>query len=217
MIRKTLLTIAAAFAMLALGSVARADTVTLLGVNGTGVTATVHDYSRTGNTFTFTITNTSSAPGATGTITNIGFDLPGTHGAFTLNSSTNSNYGVLLDMSASSGAQNFTLPGDNFDLVLHSKFFESGNKTFGGGMVKNGIGPDGSATFVITGDFGNLSADAIARSIFARFQDVNGGDSDVAMPNNPNNPVPEPMTMLLFGTGLAGIAARARRNRSKKA
>lgn len=29
----------------------------------------------------------------------------------------------------------------------------------------------------------------------------------------PNNPVPEPMTMLLFGTGLAGVAARVRKHR----
>ena len=30
------------------------------------------------------------------------------------------------------------------------------------------------------------------------------------------NPVPEPMTMILFGTGLAGIAARARKRRAAK-
>ncbi|HEX8339083.1 MAG TPA: hypothetical protein VF621_20345, partial [Pyrinomonadaceae bacterium] len=72
-----MLTTAAAIAMFALSSVARADTITLTGVNGTGVTATVSNYSLSGNTFTFTITNTSVAPGSTGTITNIGFALPG--------------------------------------------------------------------------------------------------------------------------------------------
>jgi hypothetical protein len=77
--------------------------------------------------------------------------------------------------------------------------------------VNGGIAGGTSATFTISGDFGNLSADAIAQSIFARFQEVNGGDSDVA--GNPNAPIPEPMTMLLFGTGLAGVAAKVRRRR----
>jgi hypothetical protein len=217
MFRKALLTIAAAVAMFALSSVARADTITLVGVNGTGVTATITNYSRSGDTFTFTINNTSiPSSGATGTITNIGFDLPGDRlNNFTLVSSTNSHYGILHDMSASAGAQNFTLPGDNFDFVLHDKFFENGNKTFGGGKVGNGIVGGGSATFVISGNFGTLSADEIARHIFARFQEVNGGGSDVAVNNTPASNVPEPMTMLLFGTGLAGIAARARRRGSK--
>ncbi|HLM55272.1 MAG TPA: PEP-CTERM sorting domain-containing protein [Pyrinomonadaceae bacterium] len=211
MIRKTLLTIAAAFAMLALGSVARAETITLTGINGTGVTATITNYSLSGSTFTFTINNTSVAPGSTGTITNIGFALPGDFpNNFTLVSSSNPNYSLVYDKNATSGAQNFV---STFDLVLTDK--SKGNMTFGGGSVRDGIAGGTSATFVISGNFGNLSADAIARTIFARFQAVNGDDSDVAA--NPNNPVPEPMTMLLFGTGLAGIAARARRNRSKKA
>src|ERR1044072_6223625 len=73
MFRKALLTTAAAIAMLALSSVARADSFTITGVNGTGVTAQISNYSLAGNTFTFTIQNTSVAPGSTGTITNIGF------------------------------------------------------------------------------------------------------------------------------------------------
>src|SRR5919107_3081325 len=101
MFRKALLTTAAAIAMFALSSVARADTITLTGINGTGVTATISNYSLVGNTFTFTITNTSVAPGSTGTITNIGFALPGDHAEdFQIVSSTNSNYFVAHDLNA---------------------------------------------------------------------------------------------------------------------
>src|SRR5687768_7928611 len=149
MFRKALLTTAAAIAIFALSSVARADTITLTGINGTGVTATVSNYSLSGNTFTFTITNTSVPPGSTGTITNIGFALPGDHlNNYTLVSSTNSNYKLIFDESASAGAQNFA---SSFDLVLCDK--PNGNCTFGGGSVKNGIAQGTSATFVISGDF----------------------------------------------------------------
>jgi len=211
MFRKALLTTAAAVAMLALNSGARADTITLTGINGTGVTATVSNYSLSGNTFTFTITNTSVAPGSTGTITNIGFALPGNRANnFTLVSSTNDNYKIFYDLNATSGSQNLV---SSFDLVLVNK--ANGNPTFGGGSVNNGIAGGTSATFVITGDFTGLTADQVARSIFARFQAVNGGGSDVATGPGTPGTVPEPMTMILFGTGLAGIAARARRRTPK--
>jgi hypothetical protein len=213
MFRKALLTTAAAIAMFALSSVARADTITLTGVNGTGVTATVTNYSLAGNTFTFTINNTSVAPGSTGTITNIGFALPGDRpNNYSLVSSSNSNYVLVFDQNATAGAQNFV---SSFDLVLCNKNNSSSCNSFGGGSVNNGIAGGTSATFSISGDFSGLTADQIARSIFARFQAVNGEGSDVAA--NTNNPVPEPMTMLLFGTGLAGIAARARRRKGSKA
>lgn len=211
MFRKALLTTAAAIAMLALGSVARADTITLTGINGTGVTATITNYSLVGNTFTFTINNTSVAPGSTGTITNIGFDLTGTRpDTYSIFSSTRSGFHVAHDLNATAGAQNFV---GTFDFVLMNN--SNGSDTFGGGSVNNGIAGGTSATFVITGDFSGMSADAVARSIYARFQAVNGGGSDVgrAAPGE----VPEPMTMILFGTGLAGLAARARKRRNGKA
>src|SRR5918992_3623438 len=101
MLRKALLTTAATFVLFALTSVAKADTVNLVGINGTGVTATITNYSLSGNTFTFTINNTSVAPGSTGTITNIGFALPGNRANnFQLVSSTNSNYVVVHDLNA---------------------------------------------------------------------------------------------------------------------
>ena len=218
MFRKALLTTAAAIAMFALSSVARADTITLTGINGTGVTAQVSNYTLVGNTFTFTITNTSVAPGSTGTITNIGFALPGTHANnYTLVSSSNDSYILVFDKNATSGAQNLV---SSFDLVLCDKK-NPNNCTFGGGSVQGGIAGGTSATFSISGDWtdGNghaLTADQIARTIFARFQAVNGGGSDVAGNPGPGQ-VPEPMTMILFGTGLAGIAARARRKRNSKA
>ncbi|MET0624271.1 MAG: cistern family PEP-CTERM protein [Pyrinomonadaceae bacterium] len=203
MFRKALLTTAAAVAIFALSSVARADTFTIVG-NSTGSlsTATVSSsFNDATNTYTFTITNTSPFDAR---ITGIGFDL----GAGNINGFSAANVGGFTFSDGDLG----TVPQFN-GTVLDFGFTTGNSGNFNGGSPNNGLAPGGSVTFTVTGaGFGNgLTEQQIANALFVRFQRVgaNGEGSDVGKAN----PVPEPMTMLLFGTGLAGIAARARRRR----
>ena len=202
MFRKALLTTAAAIAMLALSSVARADTITF-GPGQFGSTATVSNFSLTGNTFCFTLTNTSS----TGSITAIGFNLPDDRGTFTLTTTSDSDFKLKNDVKAQAGGQQ---TASTYDFALLT------GKNFGGGNVAAGLTAGQSGTFCITGDFSGLTADQIARTIALRFQGIGPRDESEVIGPNPGA-IPEPMTMLLFGTGLAGIAARARRRRNTKA
>lgn len=208
MFRKALLTTAAALAIFALNSVARADTINIVG-NSTGslATATVNcSFNAATNTLTFTITNTSPFDAR---ITGIGFDIgPGNINGFTGTAPTGSGFtfrdGNLGNVPQFNGA------------VLDFGFTTSNNGAFTNGFPNNGIAPGSSLTFTVSGSaFAGMTPEAICNAIFVRFQRVgaNGEGSDVGRPN----PVPEPMTMLLFGTGLAGVAARARRRRGNKA
>ncbi len=61
----------------------------------------------------------------------------------------------------------------------------------------------------INGQFiSSISLTAISGAIFEDVRQVRLGGDDIVQ-----NPVPEPTTMLLFGTGLAGVAAKVRRRR----
>ena len=196
MFRKALLTTAAAIAMFALSSVARADTIVLTqggtttlnfqSPNFSGSTATA-TFSLSGSTLTVTLTNTSN----NGTfVSGLGFD---TTPNVTLQSST-----------ASSGWTAGTGPGGglgNFELIA---FGNGNNNRLSGGQST-------TATFVFSSAPTTLTLD----EVIVHLTSLPNGNSE-KVPGTPGQ-VPEPMTMLLFGTGLAGIAARARRKRNSKA
>jgi hypothetical protein len=195
MFRKALLTTAAAVAMLALSSVARADTVVLTqggtttvnfqSPNFAGSTATA-TFTLTGNTLTVKLTNTST----NGTFASgLGFD-------------TTPDL-VLQSSSATSGWTAGTGPGGglgSFELIA----FGNGNND------RLSAGEMATATYVFASAPSTITFD----SMIVHLTSLPNGNSE-KIPGTTSQ-TPEPMTMLLFGSGLAGVAARARRRKAAK-
>jgi hypothetical protein len=106
-----------ALSMMAAGGVSQATIVVNLDGRNTGVTAEIENPTLTGDTFTFSVQDSSVPPGTTGYITSIGFDLPnlsgvGSDGAdrgtFTLVSETDANFTLVVDDKATATGLNIT-------------------------------------------------------------------------------------------------------------
>lgn len=209
------------FAFILLSAVtAKADTVNIVGVDsGVYSTATVVcGFNAQTNTFTFTITNTSAItqPGSTSTITGIGFDLPplGNASPSGLNGFTGMQAPSLSSSFIFSDADVGNVPHGFNSAVLDFAFLTGNSGNFDGGNVNDGLLPGESASFSVSGAaFAGFTEEQICNAIFVRFQNVPlaGGSegSDVGVPGG--EPIPEPTTMLLLGTGLAGVAAAVRK------
>ena len=182
---------------------ARADIFTLSGACDTdlpGLCTKSASFNTDNNRLTITLTNTSPAANG-GFITADAFNLPAGITATSLVSTTDADFGLT------SGTINVSPDGTRNTLISIGGDYE------GGGQPSQGIGTGQSATFVVqlSGTLTQAQFAAVFNSEAIRMRGFTDGSSDKDLITT--NPIPEPMTMILFGTGLAGVAAKVRRRR----
>jgi len=193
-------------------SAANAATLIVFGTNSPGDATASGSITCCGSdTLNLSLTNTSPYAAS---ITGVGFDLVA--GDFSGNSSG------LNGFTGTSSSADFTFSDGTLGnvplfstAVLDFGYLTGSN--FNGGNPLDGIAPMETVNFTVTGPFGGLTEAQIMAALFVRFQQVgeDGRGSDVGRALNVTA-VPEPASMLLFGTGLAALARRRFRRSTGK-
>ena len=206
MFHKLLLSMVAALIVGSGAISARADAFSVVGNSNPNATATLNIISLSNNKLVISITNTSA-----GVVTGFGFALNGVNASLVSTSSQPSNQNFVFGTNVGNVPQ-FNNAALSFALVTHA-----GN--FAGGTPRNGVQAGAtSATFTFSGNFSGMTQQQIAMALYVRFQALSSNpNSDVGTVNCvPPSAVPEPTTMLLLGTGLAGVAGAVKKRRKMK-
>jgi len=206
MFQKLLLAVVAALIVGNSATAAHADAFSVVGNSNPNATATLNIISLSNNKLVISITNTSA-----GVVTGFGFALNGANASLVSASSQPSSQNFVFGTNVGNVPQ-FNNAALSFALVTHA-----GN--FAGGTPRNGVQAGAtSATFTFSGNFSGMTQQQIAMALYVRFQALSSNpNSDVGTVNCvPPSAVPEPTTMLLLGTGLAGVAGAVKKRRKMK-